>query len=307
MTPRPPLESALESQAAHGSDRSSVPVEENWSSWIGKTEEVIEEVSTDRVGALAATLDIEPAPTKGAPLPAGWHWLFFNPVEPRRNLGLDGHPKRGGFLPPVSLPRRMWAGGSVEYLAPLEIGQIATRRSEILRVENKFGKRGQLVFVTVRHVVSCTGAVRLIEEQNLVYREATAGTSPKLDAAPTEAEFRSDFRPDPVLLFRYSALTFNGHRIHYDQPYAQQEEHYRDLVVHGPLTATLLQGFASFVCRPGRALAHFEFRGVSPLFVDRPFWLEANSEDADRLVMWARGPDGDLAMSARARFVSRSE
>lgn len=271
--------------------------------WIGREEERLAVIAPEAVEAMAATLDLGGASAAGAPLPPGWQWLFFNPVARRSELGDDGHPRRGGFLPPIELPRRMWAGSRVRYLADLMVGAQALRRSRILKVENKTGRRGQLWFVTVLHTTSSGGADCIVEEQDIVYREAGApgaaeAAAPKRhDAVP---RWTRDVRPDTTLLFRYSALTFNGHRIHYDQEYARKVEGYPDLVVHGPLTATLLQRFA-LDQHPGRRLAAFEFRGVSPLFVSRPFTLEgAPGGDDGAVTLWARGPDGELAMSATA-------
>ncbi len=270
---------------------------------IGRTEQIKGQILTGPVSWLAATLDLD-APVSGQALPAGWHWLFFNPFKKRSELGVDGHPKRGGFLPDVALPRRMWAGGRLTYCAPLSIGAQAEKHSEILKVTTKSGRAGQLVFVTVLHKILADGKVCIQEEQDIVYREAPAADAPKPQPAPAPegAEWSEVFAPDPVTLFRYSALTSNGHRIHYDKPYATQEEGYPNLVVHGPLIATLLQGFAG-KCHSGATLETFDFRGMAPLFVDRPFHLEAKSgAEKGTLDVWARGPDGELAMSASARF-----
>jgi 3-methylfumaryl-CoA hydratase len=205
----------------------------------------------------------------------------------------------------------MWAGSRIRYLAGLPVDALAARRSRIQKIENKTGKSGALVFLTVEHTISSDGVPCIIEEQDVVYREATAtgvaSTSPvtastsapkSFDGVP---EWSSRFEPDTTLLFRYSALTFNGHRIHYDQAYAQDVEGYPDLVVHGPLTATLLQQFA-VAHGAGRSLARFDFRGVHPLFVGRAFQLEGRRSDEATLALWARGPDGELAMSATATF-----
>ncbi|MCE7029642.1 FAS1-like dehydratase domain-containing protein [Jiella avicenniae] len=278
--------------------------EDDGSEAIGRTESRVEAIPAERVAALAATLDIASAPMAGEPLPPGWHWLFFNPFVRRSEIGVDGHPKRGGFLPDVGLPRRMWAGGRLTYHAELPVGATAEKESTILDVVPKSGRGGRLVFVTVRHRISAGGTLCVEEEQDIVYREAPATDAPKPvpAAAPEGAEWSEEVVPDPVLLFRYSALTSNGHRIHYDQPYATGEEGYPGLVVHGPLIATLLQGFAQR-CRPDAALAQFSFRGMAPLFVDRPFHLEASAGDTpETLALWARGPDGELAMKADATF-----
>lgn len=287
-----------------GGDHAPAAVED-WSAWIGRTETKVEDICPWRVAALAATLDCEAAPAAGAALPPGWHWLFFNPVARRSELGPDGHPRRGGFLPPVALPRRMWAGGRLTYRAPLPIGAEATRTSEILKVESKTGRSGTMVFVTVRHMVAAGGECCIEEEQDIVYRPPAApgaAVAPSTPA-PQGAAWSEEVLPDTTLVFRYSALTFNGHRIHYDQAYARGEEGYPGLVVQGPLTATLLQGLAGRA-RPAHRLRRFEFRGVAPLFVDRPFRIEAAVADGepDQLALWARGGGGDLAMRAAATF-----
>lgn len=272
--------------------------------WVGREDEQTQTVLPTAVAAMAATLDMDSAPVEGQPLPAGWQWMYFNPVVRRSGLGADGHPQRGGFLPPIELPRRMWAGSRVRYLRDVPIGSKATRRSLILKIENKVGKRGSLWFVTVEHLISCDGKPCIMEEQDIVYRDAAApgSAAPPAPAVYEEqAQWGREVFPDTTLLFRYSALTFNGHRIHYDQPYACEEEGYPGLVVHGPLTATLLQQFA-LEHGDGRALASFDFRGVSPLFVGRPFRLEGREAQNAGLTLWARGPDGELAMSATATF-----
>jgi 3-methylfumaryl-CoA hydratase len=280
----------------------SMPVA--YDDWIGREEECGERIAGRVVQAMAATLDLERSPDTGEPLPPGWQWLFFNPAAPGKLLGVDGHPRRGGFLPPIELPRRMWAGSRIQYLADLPVEAQAIRRSRILKVENKTGKRGSLSFVTVQHTISCDGTACISEEQDLVYREATppgavAAPAPqRYDGVP---QWSRGIEPDTTLLFRYSALTFNGHRIHYDQAYARDEEGYPDLVVHGPLLATLLQQFA-LEQGAGRPLARFDFRGVTPLFVGRAFQLEGRQAEDGALALWARGPDGELAMSATAAF-----
>ena len=273
--------------------------------WIGREEESTERIHGPVVTAMAATLDFERSPRAGEPLPPGWQWLFFNPMARRSALGVDGHPRRGGFLPPIELPRRMWAGSRIRYLADLPVEARATRLSRILKIENKSGKRGALSFVTVQHTISCDGMACISEEQDIVYREVTppgvttaAAPPQRYDGVP---QWSRSFEADTTLLFRYSALTFNGHRIHYDQAYARDEEGYPDLVVHGPLTATLLQQFA-LEHGDGRPLARFDFRGVTPLFVGRAFQLEGQKGEDGTLAVWARGPDGELAMSATAAF-----
>ncbi len=276
----------------------------DYAAWIGREESRTERIDARPVQALAATLDLQAAPEAGAALPPGWQWLFFNPVAARSGLGTDGHPRRGGFLPPIDLPRRMWAGSRLQYLADLAVEAQATRTSRIAKVENKTGKRGALWFVTVEHTTTSQGQTCIVEQQDIVYREATPpGTAPT--ATPQrydgQAQWGHEVVPDTTLLFRYSALTFNGHRIHYDQAYARDEEGYAGLVVHGPLTATWLQQLAQ-AQGGGRKLARFEFRGVAPLIAGRAFRIEGRDADDGTLALWARGPDGELAMSATAAF-----
>ncbi|UST52847.1 MaoC family dehydratase N-terminal domain-containing protein (plasmid) [Comamonadaceae bacterium OTU4NAUVB1] len=294
-------------------DRTSLADDPWCQAWVGREERAVAAIAPEAVAALAATLD-RPAPRAGDALPPGWQWLFFNPVAAQAELGDDGHPVRTpqGFLPPLALPRRMWAGSRIRYLAPLPVGATATRVSRIERVTPKAGRSGGMCFVTVTHRIASAGRDRIVEEQDIVYREASsaavASTTPAAPAAPDAvaepARWRRALRPDPVLLFRYSALTFNGHRIHYDRPYAREVEHYRDLVVHGPLTATLLQALARDAW-PGRTLDAFDFKGLQPLFVDEPLALCADPDGADRLALRALAPDGATAMRATALFHPR--
>ncbi|NYZ14711.1 acyl-CoA dehydrogenase [Azospirillum sp. RWY-5-1] len=280
------------------------PAPDDHSAAVGRTETRRGRIDPERAAALAATLDLDGIPGDGRTLPPGWHWLYFNPFVRRGEIGADGHPRRGGFLPDVGLPRRMWAGGRVTYHAPLPLGAEAEKRSTITDVTAKSGKGGRLVFVTVRHAIHAGGTLCVEEEQDIVYREAAVpgAPSPTPAPAPEGAERSEEVVPDPVLLFRYSALTANGHRIHYDRAYARDEEHYPDLVVHGPLTATLLQGLAAR-CRPGLRLHRFSFRGMAPLFVTAPFRIEAKAgTEPDTLDLWACTPGGGLAMRADVRF-----
>jgi len=274
-----------------------------YEAWIGREEAHTERVLASVVAAMAATLDYESAPQPGDPLPPGWHWLFFNSIVRRSALGVDGHPRRGGFLPPIELPRRLWAGSRIRYLNDLPVEAQATRRSRIQKVENKLGKSGSLWFITVEHAISRDGIPCICEEQDIVYRELTRSPKAPSKQEPydVQPQWSRGFEPDTMLLFRYSALTFNGHRIHYDQVYAREQEGYPGLVVHGPLTATLLQQFA-LAHGEGRPLARFDFRGVTPLYVDRPFRLEGRQAEDGTLALWARAPEGELAMSATAAF-----
>jgi 3-methylfumaryl-CoA hydratase len=241
--------------------------------WIGREERRTDLVRSAAAAALAATLDrVEPEPLPGSELPALWHWIYFNPVAPARELGPDGHPRRGGFLPPVPLPRRMWAGGRLRFNHALQIDDEVQRVSRISDVSVKHGRSGALVFVTVRHEITNARGLALSEEHDIVYREETPAGAPGPQAQPAPAgeQFSRVVVPDPVMLFRYSALTFNGHRIHYDRPYATQVEGYPGLVVHGPLLATLLldQLRREF---PSAKVRTFSFKAVRPVFNLHPF------------------------------------
>jgi 3-methylfumaryl-CoA hydratase len=240
---------------------------DDFSAWVGKSETAVDVLEPARSNALRGALGDAAPLAAGDALPLLHHWLYFWNVQPPRALGTDGHPAKGGFLPPVPLPRRMWAGGRLQFLQPLRLGEQVTKTSTILKVESKTGRSGTLVFVTVRHELTGSGGLAISEEQDLVYREAAApGSIPAPAASGPEplAAWRSDVLPDPVLLFRYSALTMNGHRIHYDRPYAMDDEAYPGLVVHGPLQATLLIGLASREL--GRPITGFDFRGQTPAF-----------------------------------------
>ncbi|HJS32219.1 MAG TPA: MaoC family dehydratase N-terminal domain-containing protein [Alphaproteobacteria bacterium] len=270
--------------------------------WIGRTQTADDIVAEDRVRAMAATLDKERALGSGDVLPLGWHWLFFNPAVRASELGPDGHPERGGFLPPVPLPRRMWAGGRLIFQRSLHVGERLRRESEIADVAVKQGKSGALVFVLVRHRVIGDNGLALEEEHDIVYRPApTGGSAASMpERALAGAPWRRIVQPDAVLLFRYSALTFNGHRIHYDHPYATKVEGYPGLIVHGPLIATLLLDLTTMHVSP-EAVARFAFRALSPLFDMAPFSLNgAPAEDGRSARLWAASVAGDLAMTAEA-------
>ena len=267
--------------------------------WVGKTETRSDQVTAAPIAALAATLDIEgPYPQAGDPLPPLWHWLYFLPFPRQSELGPDGHAKRGGFLPPVELPRRMWAGGRVEFHRPLHVGETITRTSRIAEVKFKEGRSGRLVFVLVRHEIGNA----LKEEHDIVYRDHSrpGEASPSPQPAPTDAAWERIVHPDDVLLFRYSALTFNGHRIHYDRRYATEIEGYPGLVVHGPLIATLLMDLVRRNL-PAEVVTRFEFRAVSPIFDTAAFSVCGRPENDGKTVrLWAKDQAGALAMSATA-------
>jgi 3-methylfumaryl-CoA hydratase len=274
-------------------------------SWIGRSEQHDDVVTPSPLAGLAATLDRvdDPAPLPGTPIPPLAHWLYFLPQAPQREIAADGHPKRGGFLPPVPLPRRMWAGGRLQFDHDLDVGDEVVRRSTITKVDAKHGRSGTLVFVTVRHEISNAGGVALREEHDIVYRDNPApGAPPPAPAmAPTDEQFSRRIVPDPVLLFRYSALTFNGHRIHYDRSYVTEVEGYPGLVVHGPLIATLLLDLVRRQL-PGARVRAFSFKAASPLFDIDEFTVCGKREADGSVALWARGDRGQLAMQARAEL-----
>lgn len=319
---------------------------EGWlEGWTAQAETRLDTVTPAQMAALAAVLDRDdPLPSPGDPLPLFWHWLYFLPVHRQSDLGYDGHARLGGFLPPVPLPRRMYAGGRVEMRFPPRVGDAIERVSRVVDVTEKEGRSGPLVFLRVRHQISTREGIALVEDHDIVYRSADAGpdkarpTSGKPGPDPTsgkrgpdpasgarrpdpapvvrrpdpigsgippEPAWTREIVPDPVLLFRYSALTFNGHRIHYDRPFAL-EEGYAGLVVHAPLVATLL---ADLLRRslPDAVVATFTFRAIRPLFDGVPFTLCGRPSDDGRSVsLWAIDASGAMALDAGAILVPTS-
>jgi 3-methylfumaryl-CoA hydratase len=273
----------------------------SYSDWIGRTEEVEELIALAPVQAAAATLDKSPTEfVGGAALPPLWQWFFFLPRVLQSRLGLDGHAQRGGFMPPVELPRRMFAGARMRFLRSLEIGKPAQRRSVIRDVSEKEGRTGSLVFVTVAQTILQDGATCIVEEQDIVYREAGAPVvAPRpCELAPAPAgSWTRLVVPDPTLLFRFSALTFNAHRIHYDRTYATTVAGYPGLVVHGPLTAVLLMELLR--SHTPRSVTAFTFRARAPLFDLAPFRL-IGTPVGDQVDLEAQGPDGSTTLAATA-------
>jgi 3-methylfumaryl-CoA hydratase len=277
---------------------------DNLRRWVGRRESRTDTATTWPVAALSATLDRKDTePKSGDVLPPGWHWLYFLEAKPASELGPDGHPKRGGFLPPVPLPRRMWAGGRIEFLHPLRIGDAIRRDSEIISVESKHGRSGDLVFVTVRHTISTGNEVAVREEHDIVYRDAALPGEPPPPGkpAPASAAWHRSLVGDPVLLFRYSALTFNGYRIHYDLDYVRNEEHYPGLIVHGPLQTTLLLD----LCRrhDPRPVKRLEYRALHPVFHTERFTVNGNpAPDGATAELWTANAANKYAMTGTAAF-----
>ncbi len=279
----------------------------DWQAWIGREEQRSDHADPGLFIRWCATLD-RAAPAGGL-VPQGFHWCLCTPDAATAQLGPDGHPRRDdspdSFLPPVPLPRRMWASSKVEFLAPLKVGEAVTRTSQVASVTEKSGGSGKLVFVDVAHETHGPAGLAVREVQSLVYREPAApGTPP---APPPLGEGRFDptgwdqhctIQPGAPLLFRFSALTFNSHRIHYDAPYAMGEEGYRGLVVHGPLTATLLLDLAQRTLGDN-ALKAFAFRGMSPAVADEALHLVMRGK-GEAIELGAFAADGRQVMSASA-------
>lgn len=267
--------------------------------WVNRTE-VMDDVATlAPLRGLTATLDRDDPPQAGDAIPPCWHWLYFLPMHRQSEIGPDGHPRRGGFLPPVPLPRRMWAGSQIEFRAPLHAGQSISRLSRIDDVRVKEGRSGPLVFVNIQHEIRGDGELIMVERQDIVYREMAQPGDPVPVAmpAPTDSQWTRHVEPDDVLLFRYSALTFNGHRIHYDRKYATEVEGYPGLIVHGPLIATLLLDLLRRNL-PSAKLLRFDFRAVKPLFDTTDFDVCGKPEGDKTVRLWARNAEGHLAMKA---------
>lgn len=269
--------------------------------WIGRSWEAEDIVTPRIVASFEATLGAHVARLDEAP--PGLHWCLTPDIADARELGPDGHPAKGGFLPPVPLPRRMWAGSDVRFLAPIHSGDTIRRRSTVRAIEEKQGRSGRLAFVTVLHEIANVAGPVIEEDQIIVYREPETGAPPPpaQPAGPRPATpYERTVDVDPVLLFRYSALTFNGHRIHYDAPYAKGVEHYSGLVIHGPLQATLLLNFAAVIA--GRAPRRFSFRGVRPATGPQTLLLGGTLHGKDEMDMEVRSSDGQVTVKATAQW-----
>ena len=276
-------------------------------SWRERSETISDIITAAPLRALSATLDRDdPVPEDGSAVPALWHWLYFLPHARQSEIGPDGHAKRGGFLPPVPLPRRMWAGGRLRWEAgnPLRMGQQVQRVSTIRSVQHKTGRSGELLFVLVEHRFSNQDGLALTEEHDIVYRGAARPGDPvpppQQPPLAGQAAWSRTIVPDDVLLFRYSALTFNGHRIHYDRQYVTQVEGYPGLIVHGPLIATLLLDLLRRQL-PGARVVAFDFKALRPTFDLHPFSVHGKPrEDGRTIDLWAQDHEGLLTMHATA-------
>ena len=274
-------------------------------SYIGRTAEVDDVADLRSMRQLHAALDRDDAPPQpGDEVPPAWHWMWFNATDRHSALGRDGVAGKAGFLPPSPLPRRMWAGSRLTVHRPLRVGERLRRVARIVSIDERQGKTGRLMFVGQRFSIYAGDTLAIDEAFESVFREDPKPGAPavKPPAAPEGAVWSRTINPDPVLLFRYSAVTYNGHRIHYDRPYTTQVEGYPDLIVHGPLTATLLMELARD-SNPGRSIASYSFRAVSPLYSPAPFVVAGRpSDDGKGAHLWAANPEGGLAMQVEISF-----
>lgn len=270
----------------------------DWADWVGRQTSSTEWLDPAQANRMRVTLDRDPDLTEGDPLPPAWHWLYFHDMVRASELGEEGHPRLGITMPPVPLPRRMWAAGAFEFREPLHLGARVTRTSTIRAITPKSGRSGPLCFVTVAHELSANGVECVAEEQTIVYREISPeATLPPPEPAPDDAQLSKTWRMDNTSLFRYSALTFNGHRIHYDADYCRAIEGYPDIVIHGPLLATLLLDLMVVNDKP---VQQFSYRARSPLFLPSSFTVNGREADSG-FSLWAAGDHGGLAMQAEAR------
>lgn len=268
--------------------------------WVGRTAAAEERIDLWPLAGLSAALDLPEGPGEGDEVLPLAHWAYFPPAVPQSRIGPDGHPRRGDFLPPLPQPRRMWAGSEIAFVSPIRVGSRARKTARIAAISEKTGKSGALVFVSVHNEYEVDGNLALTEVQSLVYRDdpAPGEAPPPAKQAPADAAWSVRHLPDPVLLFRYSAVTFNAHRIHYDEPYAKHVEGYPGIIVQGQLTATLMLQ-ACLKANPGRRPAEFSFRAVKPLFSGAPFFVEgAPGAEEGAFRLWARNAAGELSMTA---------
>jgi 3-methylfumaryl-CoA hydratase len=264
--------------------------------WIGRTEFATDIAAREPLKRLAALLDHESPPWPEEEVPPLAHWLYFLPRAPQSAIGPDGHPLRGDFLPPIPLPRRMWAGSRVAFQKPLTVGAAILRRSTIADIREKQGAGGQMAFVTIRHEISGESGPAIVEEQDIVFRDAAPNVAGKSTMELSVPELTRDIALDSSALFRFSALTFNAHRIHYDRDYARDIEFYPGLVVQGPFTAVLLLDLF-LQNHSGARLSHMAVRALRPLFDGAPIRL-CLARDGARVKLWALDPTGRAAMTA---------
>lgn len=281
-----------------GNDASTKP----FADWLGRVFVSEDDVTARLVESYRAIFDPNLSPASDGAAPLGIHWCLSPAIAPMAQLGPDGHPAKNLTMPPIPLPLRMWAGGEVEHLGALRTGDHVTKRSTIETVSHKHGRSGELWFVSLRHEYATERGVAIRERQDIVYRANAAPTSkPKSDAMIEEqppAGGICTVDTPPTLLFRYSAITFNGHRIHYDLPYATEVEGYEGLVVHGPLQATLLLNVAA--ASAGTVPGRFLYRGLRPAIAGRPIAVKRGDGEATE-TYWTEGAGGIRHMEASIR------
>ncbi len=277
--------------------------------WIGKQQKQSDSMSPEMMQQFNVVMDVDPLEhTAGDPIPPCAHFFYFTPRTLASEMGADGHAKLGGFLPPVDLPRRMWAGGVVRIKSALKTAQPATKTSVIKNIEYKSGRSGQLCFVTVNHQIESAGVVCIDEDQHIVYREAHTGGPPtRTQPFSSSTDWTTQWTPDEIELFRFSAITFNGHRIHYDLPYTRDVEGYSGLVVHGPLMLhKMLQAFRNN--HPGRCITSLSYRAVGPVICGETVNIVGSTQSdganpysgvSNTFIV---GPEGNLAMQAEIHW-----
>ncbi len=271
----------------------------NLQNWVGKKEETKDRIYTTPIKALALTLNYKEFEVKeGNPLPGIWYWLYFLPMVPISEVGVDGHPKRGGFLPPIPLERRMWASSRLKFHQDLIIGEEMYKESEIVKISEKEGKTGRMVFVTVKHLIQSQRGVAAEEEQDIVYLPMPKSfVQPAPNPVPVDLQWKEEYPINPVLLFRFSALTFNGHRIHYDWRYTTEVEKYPGLVVHGPLQALLLFESAK-KNNPDKKPMSYNFRALRPIFEFDKVYLCGQSKSDGGHDLYTANTENNIGMQA---------
>lgn len=275
--------------------------------WIGKQQQLTDQVCATKMSAMAALLDENKTYQTGEFIAPCWHWLLFNAVHPHSETGHDGHQKKGSFLPPIDLPRRMWAGSKINFIQPLTVGETVTKTATIKDIKFKqSAHNGQLCFVTVEQHISGSSGGLIIELQDIVYKQdkpaATTNNTSSAKSSPQVSPLWSNkVTPDTVMLFKYSALTYNGHKIHYDRNYSTEVEGYPGLLVHGPLTATLITHWF-LKHHPEKQVKEFTFKAKQPLFDIAPFFIEASSQQQNRCQLHAKNATGQTAVDAVITF-----
>lgn len=277
----------------------------SYDEWIGKSKDKNDSMAPEQLQRFEAMLDHNPNDVQaGTPLPPCAHWIYFTPMDPHSDIAEDGHAKKGDFLPPVDLPKRMWAGGNIQFKKQLKAGMPADKKSTIINIEEKEGTSGKLCFVTVRHQINVSGAMAIDEEQQIVYREASEQGVHPIRTTPMDIDYdwKKTKKVDSVMLFRFSALTFNSHKIHYDKEYATETEGYPNLVVHGPLLLVLMLN--EFKTKTdGKVIEEVEYRATGPVFLGEEITITSKDVDNTRVEMRLLGPDNKIAMKATIKWI----